>query len=78
MLFLWTPWFDRDRDKSIADQLAGPLIKTDNMAFRIIGFLIEIQDIFHTPDELIRHLSISRAASMDIYIKFKLSRTHTS
>ncbi len=35
MLFLGTSWFDRDRDNSIADQLAGPLVKTDNWKGKI-------------------------------------------
>src|SRR5512137_2310835 len=62
MLFLWTPRLYWNRDNSIADKLTWPLIKTDNRMFRIIGLLIEIQDILHTPDELTRHLSDAPAS----------------
>jgi hypothetical protein len=61
MLFLWATWFYRNWDYRIADQLAWPLIETDNWAFWIKGLLINIQYVFHMPDEITRDLSYAPA-----------------
>lgn len=57
MLFLGASWLYRNRDYRIADQLAWPLIETENRVFWIIRLLINIQDVFHVPDEITRDLS---------------------
>lgn len=33
-------------------QLAGPLVKADYCSVRIVGLLVEVQDLFHPPHEL--------------------------
>src|SRR3712207_326292 len=35
----------------INPQLAGPLIEADHRLLRIVGLLVEVQDLFHAPHE---------------------------
>ncbi len=43
--------FHRDRRDNVTDQLARPFIKTDYRQTRVIHSLIDIQNLFHMPNE---------------------------
>jgi hypothetical protein len=38
---------------SAKEQLAGPLVEADYRSVRIVGLLVEVQDLFHPPHELL-------------------------
>src|SRR5512136_2133757 len=62
MFFLRTSGFYGNRNNYISNQLARPLIKTDNWALRIIRLFIKIQHVLHMPDKIARHLSYAPAS----------------
>lgn len=42
---------DRQRVSYLSEQLAGSLVETDNRSQGIVGLLVEVQDLLHSPDE---------------------------
>src|SRR5271157_588043 len=56
VLFQWRPWTHGERDHHIADELTWAFIKANLRKVRIIGLFIEIEEIFHTGQELTIYL----------------------
>jgi hypothetical protein len=49
---LWLAGFACKRLSHLGQQLAGPLVEAHYGSLRIVGFLVEVQDLFHPPHEL--------------------------
>jgi len=49
-------WLQRQGVAHLGVQHAGAFVKTDHRAFRVVRVGIQIQDLFHAPDEVRRHL----------------------
>lgn len=47
----WLAWLQRQRSSFLTDQLIRHFIKTDHRIMGMIGFGIQVQNIFHTPHE---------------------------
>jgi hypothetical protein len=51
----------RKRLSHLGQQLAGPLVEAeDYWSLRIIGLLVEVQDLFHPPHELLLGVVLGR------------------
>src|SRR5215204_2836792 len=49
---LWLAGLAGERLSHLGQQLAGPLVEADYGSVRIVGLLVEVQDLFHPPHEL--------------------------
>src|SRR5215207_6932136 len=49
---LWLAGLACKRLSHLGQQLAGPLVEADYGSLRIVGLLVEVQDLFHAPHEL--------------------------
>ncbi len=50
---LWLAGLGGKRLSHLGQQLAGPLVEAHYWSVRIVGLLVEVQDLFHPPHELL-------------------------